>query len=232
MKKIVILGAGGDGLVLAEAIAQHNKQAVESDKMAVEAFLDDAYTVEGTYEGFRVLGGLNFWCKLSPDILFIPAIQKVRDMPRRAARLEALEIPPERWATVVHPTAVIASCAKIGSGVYIGAFCSVQPRCVVGDFATLRAGAALGHDATVSRHAYVGPNAVLCGKTVLHCGAHLGPGAVLLDERSVGQFAVVGIGSAVTKNVTDYAVVMGNPAKRVGQVRQHLNKQTTGPKSE
>lgn len=232
MKKIVILGAGGDGLVLAEAIAQYNKQAAETAKMVVEGFLDDAYTTEGIYENFRVLGSLDTWSKLAPDIFFIPAIQKVRDMPRRAARVEALGMPPERWATVVHPTAVIASCAKIGVGVYIGAFCSVQPRCVIGDFATLRAGAALGHDATVSRHAYVGPNAILCGKTVLHCGAHLGPGAVLLDERSVGQFAVVGIGSAVTKNVSDYAVVMGNPAKRVGQVRRHENNQTTGPKSE
>ena len=133
---------------------------------------------------------------------------------------------------MIHPTAMIASSATIGFGAYIAAFCSVQPRCSIGDFATLRAGAALGHDAIVSRHAYVGPNAVMCGKTVLHTGAHLGPGAVVLDERVVGQFAVVGIGSAVTKDVTDYAVVMGNPAKRVGQVRRLDSNQSTGRKSE
>lgn len=232
MKKVVILGAGGDGLVLAEAIGQLGKQSSEPSKLVVEGFLDDAYAEAGTYEGFRVFGGLDHWSQLDGEILFIAAIQKVRDMPRRVARLDQLGVPPERWATVIHPTAVIASCATIGQGVYIGAFCSVQPRCVIGDFATLRAGAALGHDATVSRHAYVGPNAVLCGKAVLHAGAHLGPGAVLLDERSVGQFAVVGIGSAVTKNVSDYAVVMGNPAKRVGQVNRRESNQTTGLKSE
>lgn len=220
MKKIIILGAGGDGLVLAQAIAQLNQPACNGEKIVVSGFLDDAYKAEGEFEGFRVFGGLDAWSSLPDDLMFIPAIQKVRDMPRRVARIENLGIPITRWATVIHPTAVIASCATIGIGVYIGAFCSIQPRCVVGDFATLRAGAALGHDAKVCEHAYVGPNAVLCGKTVLNRGAHLGPGAVLLDERYVGRFSVVGIGSAVTKNVPDFAVVMGNPAKRVGQVSQ------------
>ena len=231
MKKVVILGAGGDGLVLAEALAQCARGA-GAQEWELVGYLDDACGAEGSFEGFRVFGLLDSWATLPRDVFFAPAIQKVRDMPRRAARIEGLGIPPERWATVIHPTAMIASSATIGRGAYIAAFCSVQPRCSIGDFATLRAGAALGHDAIVSRHAYVGPNAVMCGKTVLHTGAHLGPGAVVLDERVVGQFAVVGIGSAVTKDVTDYAVVMGNPAKRVGQVRRLDSNQSTGRKSE
>jgi sugar O-acyltransferase (sialic acid O-acetyltransferase NeuD family) len=219
MTRLVILGAGGDGLVLAEAAIQA-AAAGRSPAWQIEGFLDDAYPEGGTFEGFAVLGTLESWRSLAADVRFVPAIQKVGDMVRRAARLESLGIPADRWATVIHPTAVVASSARIGAGVYIGAFSSVQPRCVVGDFATLRAGAALGHDADVAQHAYVGPNAVLCGRTALHRGAHLGPGAVVLDNRRVGEFSVVGIGAAVTKDVPPFTVVMGNPAKRVGPVRR------------
>jgi sugar O-acyltransferase (sialic acid O-acetyltransferase NeuD family) len=214
---VVILGAGGDALVVAEAI----RQATEAGQpVELAGFLDDA--LAGTsVEGLPVFGGLDDWAGLGADIRFIPAIQKVRDMPRRAARLEALGIPQERWGQIIHPRAVVARNVRIGAGVYIAACATVQPGCMIGDFATLRGGAALGHDATVERHGYVGPNATLCGKTFVREGAHLGPNAVLLDGKQVGRFSVIGIGSAVTKDVAEFTVVMGNPARRVGRVKGH-----------
>jgi sugar O-acyltransferase (sialic acid O-acetyltransferase NeuD family) len=213
--RLVILGAGGDALVVAEAI----RQAIGAGHdMELAGFLDDILAGQKV-DGLPVLGKLDDWSSLSDTMHFIPAIQKVRDMPRRASRLEELHIPPARWAKVIHPRAVVARNVKIGAGVYIAACATVQPGCVIGDFATLRGGAALGHDATVERHGYVGPNATLCGKTIMREGAHLGPNAVVLDARQVGRFSVIGIGSAVTKDIAEFTVVMGNPARRVGRVK-------------
>lgn len=214
--KIVILAARGDGPVVAEAV----RQATDAGQpLLLVGFLDDARP-QPSVEGYPVFGGLDDWRQLPNEFSFIPAIQKVRDMPRRAARLEGLGIPRERWATVVHPRAVVARDVQVGTGVYIAACATIQPGCRIGDFASVRGGAALGHDATVERHAYVGPNATMCGRTRLSEGAHLGPNAVILDELAVGRFAVVGIGAAVTRNVADFAVVMGNPARRVGAVQR------------
>jgi acetyltransferase EpsM len=214
---LVVLGAGGDALVVAEAI----RQAAEAGQpLEIVGFLDDS--LAGTVvETLPVFGKLDDWAQLDSDILFIPAIQKVRDMPHRAARLESLKIPGNRWGQIIHPRAVVARNVEIGRGVYIAACATVQPGCVIGDFATLRGGAALGHDAMVERHGYVGPNATLCGKSVVREGAHLGPNAVILDNRQVGRFSVIGIGSAVTKDVAEFTVVMGNPARRVGRVKGH-----------
>lgn len=213
--KVVILGAGGDALVVAEAIRQ---AADEGQALELVGFLDDAMAGQSV-DGLPVLGRLDDWAKLDEGLCFVPAIQKVRDMPRRAARLEGLSIPRARWATIVHPRAVVARHVAIGAGVYVAACATVQPGCRIDDFATLRGGAALGHDAVVERHGYVGPNATLCGKTVVREGAHLGPNAVLLDQKRIGRFSVVGIGAAVTKDVADFTVVMGNPARRVGFVK-------------
>lgn len=216
IRKIVILGAGGDGLVIAETALQQSKG---DTSVEVVGFLDDAFPAGGIFEEFPVFGSLNDWVKLDAGFHFIPAIQKVGDMLRRSVRIDQLGIPPERWTNVIHPHAFFSSSAKIGHGVYLGAFSSVQPRCVVEDFASLRAGAALGHDAFVSRHAYVGPNAVMCGRSKLGVGAHLGPGAVLLDGRSIDNFSIAGVNSAVTKDVPRQTIVMGNPARRISPIR-------------
>jgi acetyltransferase EpsM len=217
MRKVVILGAGGDGLVVAEAIFQINKSVKDSEKILVQGFLDDAYIEKAAFMQFTVHGKIDSWKYIDEEVFFIPALQKVGDMPRRIARIQELNIPMERWISVIHPSAVIASDVKLGVGIYIGAFCSIQPKCEIGNFSTLRAGAALGHDVVLSNHVYVGPNAVLCGKSSMQDGSHLGPGSVVLDNCTVGKFAVVGVCSSVTKNVSDNAVVMGNPAKRINK---------------
>jgi acetyltransferase EpsM len=148
MTKLVILGAGGDGLVIAEAARAVTFPGAPCAE--VVGFLDDAYPAGGSFEGYPVFGALDAWRSLPPEVKFVPAVQKVGDMPRRMSRLDGLGIPRERWATVVHPTAMVASSAQLGAGVYIAAFCSVQPRCAIGDFASLRAGAALGHGTPTS----------------------------------------------------------------------------------
>jgi len=214
---IVVLGGPGDGLVVAEAL-RWATAAGEPVKLA--GFLNDALPVGTMLQDAPVLGNFESWPTLPNDLYFVPAIQKVQDMPARVARLDSLGIPDNRWATVIHPRATVASSVDVGKGAFIASGVTIQPDCKIGAFASLRSGAVLGHHASIEEHAYVGPNATMCGRTLLEKGAHLGPGAILLDYKRMGRFSVAGIGAAVTKDVPEYWVVFGNPAKRVGFVRR------------
>jgi carbonic anhydrase/acetyltransferase-like protein (isoleucine patch superfamily) len=78
----------------------------------------------------------------------------------------------------------------------------------------------IGHHCEIGDHTYVGPNATMCGRSVLQEAAYLGPGAVLMDAKVMGRYSVAGIAAAVTKDVPDYWVVFGNPARRVGWVKR------------
>jgi acetyltransferase-like isoleucine patch superfamily enzyme len=54
--------------------------------------------------------------------------------------------------------------------------------------------------------------------TLVKCGATVGAGAVVGNDLSIGRFAMVGMGSVVTKSVPDFHLVLGNPARSVGAV--------------
>lgn len=58
------------------------------------------------------------------------------------------------------------------------------------------------------------------GQVVVQDDAWIGAGAIILPNVTVGQFAVVGAGAIVTRNVEDYAIVVGNPARKIGDVRE------------
>ncbi|HUA55524.1 MAG TPA: hypothetical protein VMB81_25295 [Candidatus Sulfotelmatobacter sp.] len=220
-KRIVIFGGPGDGSVVAEAILQ---AAAAGADLRIEGFLNDGMAPGEAIHGFPILGRLEDWRALDENVGFIWAMQRVGLMPERVARLEGLGIPDDRWVSLRHPTACVASTADVGIGSFIASHVTVQPSVRIGAFASLRAGVNVGHHAVVGPHAYVGPNATLCGYARLDKGACLGPNAVLLEHKALGSFAIAGIGAAVTKDVPPHAVVMGNPARRVRVIRRPIER--------
>src|SRR5262249_17358213 len=53
-------------------------------------------------------------------------------------------------------------------------------------------------------------------ETLVKRGASIGANAVLLCGVEVGSYSMIGAGAVVTRNVPDYALVVGNPARRIG----------------
>jgi acetyltransferase-like isoleucine patch superfamily enzyme len=57
---------------------------------------------------------------------------------------------------------------------------------------------------------------------IIRCGAWIGAGAIILPGVTVGEYAIVGAGSVVTKDVDPYSIVAGNPARFIKKVsRRH-----------
>ena len=208
---IVILGAGGDALVVAETVRACREAG---QPLAFAGFLDDRLFGQ-EIAGAPVLGKLSDWDTLDPGACFVLALHKVKQMHTRKALVDSLGIPADRWMTIIHPSAIVARDAEIGPGAFIAAHVVIQPRAKVGRCATIRAGANIGHDAICGEQAYVGPNATLCGKAVLSEGSHLGPNAVIVDGMVVEAFAVIGAGSVATKRVPSFEVHFGVPARKV-----------------
>ena len=63
-------------------------------------------------------------------------------------------------------------------------------------------------------------------KTTVKKGASIGANATIVCGNNIGQFAFIGAGSVVTKNVPDFALVVGNPARQIGWVGEYGHKLT------
>lgn len=58
-------------------------------------------------------------------------------------------------------------------------------------------------------------------KTIVRKGASIGANATIVCGHDIGKFAFIGAGAVVTKNVPDYALLVGNPAKQIGWVSEY-----------
>ncbi|OYY17338.1 MAG: hypothetical protein B7Y59_12635 [Burkholderiales bacterium 35-55-47] len=228
MKKIVILGGPGDGVVIAASLAFQNNNS--DTHWELVGFLNDAIEKGSFINGVAVLGKLEDWRTLPDDTYFISALHKVRQMKVRASRVQSLGIPLQRWGSVIDSTARVSKNCLTGVGSYLGPNVIVQPGAKIGNHVSIRGGANIGHDVVIEDYCYIGPNSTLCGRSSMLKASHLGPNSCLADGVRLGLHSVVGIGSAVTKHVPDNHIVFGVPASRILAPLGDFNRKLTANK--
>nr|WP_314614801.1 acyltransferase [uncultured Pseudomonas sp.] len=122
---------------------------------------------------------------------------------------------------------VILAGAKIGQDCNICAHSLIEGDVIVGDRVTVKSGVFLWDGTRVADDVFIGPNATFTNDPLprskaypevfkgisLEKGSSIGANATILPGVRVGEYAMVGAGAVVTKDVPPYAVVVGNPAR-------------------
>lgn len=129
--------------------------------------------------------------------------------------------------------AVIGDGVSLGQNVYVGNKVSIGNRCKVQnnvsvyDNVTLEEGVFCGPSMVFTN--VFNPRALIERKnefrdTLIKRGATLGANCTIVCGSTVGKFAFVGAGAVVNKNVPDYALVVGVPAKQIGWMSEYGEK--------
>jgi len=116
-------------------------------------------------------------------------------------------------ATIIDPTAVVASSTTIGPGTYVNAGVVIGGAARIGAFVFINRSSSIGHHVEIDDFASVGPGAIICGSARLGRGAVAAAGAIILPEVQVGRNSVVAAGSVVRESVADHCLAAGNPAR-------------------
>jgi len=116
------------------------------------------------------------------------------------------------FATVIHPSAVVAPEVQIEDGGQVFAGAVVQAGCRLGTNVVVNTGARVDHDCIIDSHAHVAPGVTLCGAVHVGSGAHIGAGATVIQGIRIGAGSVVGAGALVIRDVPQGAKVVGVPA--------------------
>ncbi len=115
--------------------------------------------------------------------------------------------------TVIHPSAIIAESAIIGTGSQVMAGSIIGPEAHLGTSCIINAKVNVDHDNILGDGVEIAPGATLCGVVTVGENTFIGAGATILPGIKIGQDAVVGAGSVVTKDVPEKTTVIGIPAK-------------------
>jgi acetyltransferase-like isoleucine patch superfamily enzyme len=130
--------------------------------------------------------------------------------------------------------------ARIGASCNVGRNVFVDVDVVVGDCCKIQNNASLFEGVTLDHGVFVGPHVIFTndrvpravnadgslksaddwdhGRTVVRRGAALGAGTVVVTGVEIGEWSIIGSGAVVTRDVEPHALMVGNPARRIGWV--------------
>ncbi len=122
---------------------------------------------------------------------------------------------------------------KIGARCVLGQNVMAGPDVVIGDGCKIQNNVSIYKGVILEDDVFCGPSCVFTNvltprafverkdeflPTLVRRGATVGANAVILCGNSIGRYAMIGAGSVVTREVPDHALVVGNPARRIGWV--------------
>jgi UDP-2-acetamido-3-amino-2,3-dideoxy-glucuronate N-acetyltransferase len=130
----------------------------------------------------------------------------------------------------------VSGGAKIGQGVSLGQNVFVGNRVVIGDRCKIQNNVSIYDNVTLEEGVFCGPSMVFTNvynpralierkaeykETLVRKGATLGANCTIVCGVTVGEYAFIGAGAVVNKDVKPYALMVGVPAKQIGWMSQY-----------
>lgn len=207
VRKLVILGAGGHGHAVAEALLGSNQS--EAGPLPI-AFLDDNESLQGsTIMGIPVLGPVSKLDDLDVD----GAAIAIGDNLHRQSAFEAARSIKLPIVSVVHPRAYVALDAKVGDGSVICAGAVVGAGAIVGDDVIINTSAVVDHNSSVGPHSHIASGAILGGDVRVGDCVLVGLSASVRPGVSIAGGVTIGVGAAVVADIAERGVYVGVPAR-------------------
>lgn len=123
--------------------------------------------------------------------------------------------------SIIHPD-VDLFMASIGAGAYIQEKVAIQANVRLGSNCSVHMGCLIAHDVSVGHSSFISFAVAVSGEVEIGDGAFIGANATIIPRIKLGKFVTVGAGSVVIRDVPDYAVVAGNPARVVKENPREL----------
>lgn len=134
--------------------------------------------------------------------------------------------------TFIWQHCVVLSKAVIGSNCNINFNVFIENDVAIGDNVTIKPGVQIWDGVRIANNVFIGPNATFTNdllprskqypdafaKTFINEGASIGANATVLAGITIGEYAMIGAGSVITKDVPPFTLWYGNPAKHRGYV--------------
>lgn len=178
----------------------------------------DKVIAKGTLcQGYEVLGNLDVLTEVMETHKVHKGIIAIGDNYHRLKKAEnILKYTSDfSYVSAIHPSAIIGKNVTVGEGTVMMAGVIVNNDTSIGKHCYISTKTSVGHDSIIGDFSSFGPGATTGGRTIMGRCTAVGIGANILNGRTIGSHSVIGSGALLVKDVEDYVVAYGVPAKVV-----------------
>ena len=189
-KKVIIIGAGGHGNVIADTVQANNDILV--------GFLDD--------NNINAIDKISGYKKYN-DCLFVVGIGNAK-LREKFSKLKC------NWYTAIHPTAVISKSCVIEEGTVVMANAVINANAQIGKHCIINTGAIVEHNDMIDDYAHISVGAKLGGTVRIGKRTWVGIGATVKNNIAICNDCVIGAGAVVVDDIIYPGIYKGIPARR------------------
>lgn len=210
MKDLIIIGASGFGREVAWLVERINEKASTWNFLG---FLDDNKDIQGKIiNGYEVIG-------TSEDIIKYPNAYVVCAIGASAIREKVItkieSLGHKNFATLIDPSVIKSNLMKIGEGSIICAGTILTVNIEIGKHTIINLDCTVGHDAVLGDFVTLYPSVNVSGNTIFGKCVELGTGMQIIQGKTVGEYAIIGAGAVVVKDIPSKCTAVGSPAKPI-----------------
>ncbi|MDA8226634.1 MAG: acetyltransferase [Desulfitobacterium hafniense] len=210
MKDIVIIGAGGFAREVAWLIEGINRK---ESQWKLLGFIDENKENRGkVLNGAKVLGDFSWFTTINKEIYAVCAVGNPKIKEQLVNKTNEAGV---KFATLIHPDAVISNYSEIGEGTIICVGNIVTTNIIIGNHVILNLDCTVGHDAVIDDYCTIAPSVNISGNVKLNKGVDVGTGSAIIQGIEIGEYSIIGAGSVVVRSIPARCTVVGSPAKPI-----------------
>ncbi len=206
--KLLIIGAGGHGKVVADI-------ANQSGLWREIAFLDDKYPEVTQLCQWPILAKLADAAHFKDEYNY--AVIAIGNNSQRMLQMTALKALGYSFPVIRHNSAIVSSGAEIHEGVVISPGAIVNIGACVKAGVIINSAAIIEHDCVLDEGVHISPRVALAGGVQVGKQSWLGIGATVIANKRIGDYVLVGAGAVVIDDLPDHITAVGVPAKKLVQ---------------
>ena len=191
-----LYGAGGHCRAIVEIL--------QVSKVAVHAIFDDK-PISKDIEGIPVLNTSSLVVRKNNKWVIAIGSNTIRKTISK--KLNA------RYLQISHKSSIVSQSSPIGSGSVVMAGVIINANSFIGEHCIINTGVIIEHDCVIRDFVHLAPRTIIAGNVEIGEGTFIGINSSVIPGVKIGKWVIAGAGSVIIKDVPDYAVVVGAPAR-------------------
>ena len=217
---LLFIGGSIGFLEIAELVRRINTYCAKYEIIGIVD--DNTSLLKSKVDGVEIVGNLDRIHDF-PDAQLVFAIGSYKTRFSRMDLIKRMDLPEDRFESLIDPTAIVYPSATIGKGSIVHAGSIIGPQSKIGAFSIITFQAAIGPFCIIDKGAMVTTKATVLTRAHIGKCAFIGAHSCIGENIRIGDGALIGMGTVIGHNIAPGSVVLGNPARTVYRVPNYMN---------